>query len=174
MSQSAEHSQWSQQLDNMAVQQDFDSLLDFGDIDLDLPFYDPNQPDQQGDHQLSALADSLDSQHLPSSGVVQPQHQNDGSVAPQQQSLQDPANDFFDFSFQPSYNHNHTHQTGHQQPNYSAAHDHSMQPRAFVPPTPNSVEMHGDAARYLHQLDPQTRAILEQRYQLRKEDLVRL
>ncbi|KAL1633848.1 hypothetical protein SLS56_002728 [Neofusicoccum ribis] len=169
MSQSAQHSQWSQQLDNMAAQQDFDSLLDFGDIDLDIPFYDSTQSHEDGDRQLSALADSLDSQHLPSSGVVQPQGQNNGSAAQHQQPLQDSASDFFDFSFQPQYSHNH--QSGHHQQSFSTPQDHSMQPRAFVPPTPNSVEMHGDAARYLNQLDPQTRAILEQRYQLRKEDL---
>ncbi|GME43294.1 Phosphorus acquisition-controlling protein [Neofusicoccum parvum] len=170
MSQSAQHSQWSQQLDNMAAQQDFDSLLDFGDIDLDIPFYDSTQSHEDGDRQLSALADSLDSQHLPSSGVVQPQGQNNGSASQHQQPLQDSASDFFDFSFQPQYSHNH--QSGHHQQSFSTPQDHSMQPRAFVPPTPNSVEMHGDAARYLNQLDPQTRAILEQRYQLRKEDLL--
>ncbi|KAK7723114.1 hypothetical protein SLS57_004671 [Botryosphaeria dothidea] len=176
MSQSAEHSQWSQQLDNMAVQQDFDNLLDFGDIDLDIPFYDTNHS-QSGDHQLSALADSLDSQHLPSSGVVQPlNHQNDASQSQQQpplhspNNMQDPGNDFFDFTFPNAYSHSHSHQPGHHQQSFSAPQDHSMQPRAFVPPTPNSVEMHGDTARYLNHLDPQSRAILEQRYQLRKED----
>lgn len=43
-----------------------------------------------------------------------------------------------------------------------------------VPPTPNSFEMHGETARFMQQqMDPQQRAILEQRYQLRKEDAVR-
>ncbi|KAK0659093.1 Phosphorus acquisition-controlling protein [Lasiodiplodia hormozganensis] len=170
MSQSAQQHEWSQPLDNMAMQQDFDSLLDFGDIDLDIPFYDSSQA-QPTDNQLSALADSLDSQHLPPSGAVPPQNQDDGSGAQQQQSLQSPSNmqdtnNLFDFTFESAYNH--THQ---QQQNFSAPQDHSMQPRAFVPPTPNSVEMHGDAARYMNHLDPQSRAIMEQRYQLRKEDL---
>ncbi|OMP86794.1 Phosphorus acquisition-controlling protein [Diplodia seriata] len=173
MSQSAPQHQWSQPLDNMAMQQDFDNLLDFGDIDLDIPFYDSGET-QPSDHQLSALADSLDSQHLPPSGAIQPQNQDDGSSAQQQQSLQSPStmqdtSGLFDFSFESAYDH--THQQSQQQQNFSAPHDHSMQPRAFVPPTPNSVEMHGDATRYMHHLDPQTRAILEQRYQLRKEDL---
>ncbi|KKY16679.1 putative phosphorus acquisition-controlling protein [Diplodia seriata] len=174
MSQSAPQHQWSQPLDNMAMQQDFENLLDFGDIDLDIPFYDSGET-QPSDHQLSALADSLDSQHLPPSGAIQPQNQDDGSSAQQQQSLQSPStmqdtSGLFDFSFESAYDH--THQQSQQQQNFSAPHDHSMQPRAFVPPTPNSVEMHGDATRYMHHLDPQTRAILEQRYQLRKEDLV--
>ncbi|KAF4541723.1 Hlh transcription factor [Lasiodiplodia theobromae] len=170
MSQSAQQHEWSQPLDSMAMQQDFDSLLDFGDIDLDIPFYDSSQA-QPTDNQLSALADSLDSQHLPPSGAVPPQNQDDGSGAQQQQSLQSPSNmqdtnNLFDFTFESAYNH--THQ---QQQNFSAPQDHSMQPRAFVPPTPNSVEMHGDAARYMNHLDPQSRAIMDQRYQLRKEDL---
>ncbi|CAK4030621.1 Phosphorus acquisition-controlling [Lecanosticta acicola] len=42
-----------------------------------------------------------------------------------------------------------------------------------VPPTPNSFEMHGETARFMQQqMDPQQRAILEQRYQLRKEDAI--
>ncbi|EKG16643.1 hypothetical protein MPH_06097 [Macrophomina phaseolina MS6] len=82
--------------------------------------------------------------------------------------MQDPGNDFFDFTFPNAYGH--SHQPGHQQQNFSAPPDHSMQPRAFVPPTPNSVEMHGEHARYLNPNDPQSRAIYEQRYQLRKED----
>jgi hypothetical protein len=43
-----------------------------------------------------------------------------------------------------------------------------------VPPTPNSFEMHGEAGRFMQQpMDPQQRAILEQRYQLSKDDAVR-
>ncbi|SMY19934.1 unnamed protein product [Zymoseptoria tritici ST99CH_1A5] len=39
-----------------------------------------------------------------------------------------------------------------------------------VPPTPNSFEMHGEAGKFMQQMDPSHRAMLEQRYQLRKED----
>lgn len=45
---------------------------------------------------------------------------------------------------------------------------------ANVPPTPNSFEMHGETGQFMQNLpplDPQQRAILEQRYQLRKEDV---
>ena len=44
-----------------------------------------------------------------------------------------------------------------------------------VPPTPNSYDMHGRTGHFMHQhaqLDPQQRAILEQRYQLRKDDAI--
>ena len=45
-------------------------------------------------------------------------------------------------------------------------------PPGMVPPTPNSVQMHSDPARYIHQLDAQTRAVLEQQHQMRKENMV--
>lgn len=41
----------------------------------------------------------------------------------------------------------------------------------MVPPTPNSVEMHANAARYMQQMDAQSRAIMEH-YQLSKPDAV--
>ncbi|KAI9702681.1 MAG: hypothetical protein M1820_006065 [Bogoriella megaspora] len=40
----------------------------------------------------------------------------------------------------------------------------------FIPPTPNSIEMQADAEKYLARMDPQMRAALEQRYQLRTGD----
>ena len=49
---------------------------------------------------------------------------------------------------------------------------HAMQHRGIIPLTPNSVEMHGDAARYLQQMDAQSREMLEQHYHLRKDDAV--
>ncbi|KAI8937633.1 hypothetical protein NX059_005339 [Plenodomus lindquistii] len=38
-----------------------------------------------------------------------------------------------------------------------------------VPPTPNSVEMHGDPRRYMQQMDSQ-QALFDQRYHMRKDD----
>lgn len=54
---------------------------------------------------------------------------------------------------------------------------HNYPSTQHVPPTPNSFEMHGEAGRFMQQpqeipgMDPQQRAILAQRYQLRKEDI---
>jgi hypothetical protein len=82
------------------------------------------------------------------------------AVQHQQQQQAYGASQAFQFATQPSY----------------PSHQH-------VPPTPNSFEMHGEAGRFLLQrpqsqhaqplppLDPQQRALLEQRYQLRKEDI---
>ncbi|KAK8161551.1 hypothetical protein IWX90DRAFT_387961 [Phyllosticta citrichinensis] len=134
---------------------EFDNLLDFGDIELDFPIYD-----NKNDHHLSSLHESLQHQH-PSSAAVSPSHQrNDSSQRPSEQ-INSTSGDFFDFSF---------HSTYPQHNDYSMT-EQMVRQRAAVPPTPNSVEMCGDAARYLQQLDSQTRAIVEQRYQLRKDDM---
>ena len=47
-----------------------------------------------------------------------------------------------------------------------------MHQQQMVPPTPNSVEMHGDVGRYLQQLDAQTRAIIEHEFKMRQQDAV--
>ncbi|KAF2141961.1 uncharacterized protein K452DRAFT_249689 [Aplosporella prunicola CBS 121167] len=166
MSQPDQDPQWSQSQHfesmDLPAQEFVDNLLDFDHIDFDLPIDFSGHSSAPNDHQLSALADSLSSQHLPSSGVVQPQQHDDLSNDRHQQSN----NDFFDFTFQPPYE-----QANHQQPNFHLPQDHPMHSHGAVPPTPNSVEMHGGAARYMHHMDPQSRAILEQRFQPRKEDM---
>jgi hypothetical protein len=45
-------------------------------------------------------------------------------------------------------------------------------PASHVPPTPNSFDMHGEAGRFLQQLDVQQRALVEQQYHLQKQDQV--
>jgi hypothetical protein len=47
---------------------------------------------------------------------------------------------------------------------------HSLQ--AIIPPTPNSVEMHSDAAQYLQHMEAQQRAIIDQ-YHLKRPQVVR-
>lgn len=42
----------------------------------------------------------------------------------------------------------------------------------MIPPTPNSVEMHANAAHYMQQMDAQSRVMMEQHYQLSKTDAV--
>ncbi|KAK8226686.1 hypothetical protein HDK77DRAFT_456865 [Phyllosticta capitalensis] len=160
MSQPSQQSHWpDHNIDTMAAVPDheFDNLLDFGDIELDFPIYDTSN---KNDHHLSSLNESLQQQHLSSAAVSPSQHRND----PSQQStdqMHSANNDFFDFTFQSAYP---------QHQDYSMS-EQMMRQRAAVPPTPNSVEMRGDAARYLQQMDSQTRAIVEQRYQLRKDDM---
>ena len=47
-------------------------------------------------------------------------------------------------------------------------HQHSLQ--SVIPPTPNSVEMHSDTAQYLHHLEAQQRAMLDQ-YQVKNQQV---
>jgi len=67
---------------------------------------------------------------------------------------------------------------GRQEHNFPMpqGHPHSNRPPNMIPPTPNSAELQSEAAaRFLAQLDPQTRAqLIEQQYhQLRKAEAVR-
>lgn len=67
------------------------------------------------------------------------------------------------------------------QQNYQPPHEHyqfqgmtAYPMNQQIPPTPNSYEMHGEQGHFLQlQSDSQQRALLEQRYQLGKEDVVR-
>jgi len=66
----------------------------------------------------------------------------------------------------------------HQQQTFQFPQQHQQQqphfqPNQRVPPTPNSLELHGEAGRFMqHQMDAQQRAMLEQQYQMRKEQQV--
>ncbi|KAF2815940.1 uncharacterized protein BDZ99DRAFT_484736 [Mytilinidion resinicola] len=155
----------------------FNDLIDFGELDIDnINFgdtvFEPDHSQDDTNHQSSnELADSLKAQHLqqfaspashsnrhaPPSGLDQAQSARIGSDMSQ-------ANDFYDFNMS-SFS-----QSTQAQVSFSAAQEPAFHSHTGVPPTPNSVEMHGDAARYLQQMDPQTRAFIEQRYQLRKEE----
>lgn len=163
---------------------DFANLIDFENIDLDFSLDYTNAPgnhDHDASQQLSDLADSL---HF-SPQVSQEQHRRDGGVAVQQQHQQHQlhqqhhnqqqqqqqsmpggiphhSTDFFDFSLPSQYGQ-------HGAPAFSQPQD-LYRPHAHVPPTPNSVEMHGDPTRYLQQQMENQQAMFDPRYQLRKED----
>ena len=161
-----------------AADHDFGNLLDFENIDLDFPIsYDQGVSGHEANQQLTELADSLDVQHLQnhfSPQIPQDQHQhqhhNGGAAAQQQQHSNMVGNGmsqggtFFDFGM-PQY-------SGPSASGFTQAQEQIYRPHAGVPPTPNSVEMHGDPARYLQQLDPQ-QAMFDQRFHMRKEDAVR-
>ncbi|KAF2476381.1 uncharacterized protein BDR25DRAFT_277464 [Lindgomyces ingoldianus] len=154
---------------------DFGSLIDFDTLDLDFPIdYTNGASDHDTSQQLADLADSLDVQHLQNhfSPAVSQDHRDGGAaMSSQQQQQQQSAmggnempqseNSFFDFNM-PQY-------TQGNVPPFSAAPDQIFRPHSGVPPTPNSVEIHANAARYLQQMDPQ-QALFDQRYQIRKED----
>jgi hypothetical protein len=177
MENETEPSPWTQaeQYDPMAAQ-DFNALIDFGDLDIDSinfgdTVFEPaagsrhDSNSQDPNQQLSnELADSLNAQHL-QQFTPPVSHRNDNATPGRHDTSQ--AHDFYDFNmaaFTPATQAHHVSFSAPQEPVFHA--------HMGVPPTPNSIEMHGDAARYLQQMDPQTRAFIEQRYQLRKEEVV--
>lgn len=73
--------------------------------------------------------------------------------------------------YQPPMHQQYQHQQ-QQQPSFQFNHQ-QFPPSHQVPPTPNSLELHGEAGRFMQQqMDAQQRAMLEQQYQMRKEQQV--
>lgn len=161
---------------------DFSNLLDF---DLDFSdFANGNSAAHQG-HQLEQLADELDGQHIhnPFSPHIvhhQPNNRAHTPQAPQTQtqtqtqthldttqhaahshSMPQQGTNYFDFSMPYSQS---------SVPAFTQPSDHIYRPHAPVPPTPNSIELHGNPAQYIQHMDTQN-AMFDQRYQMRKEEV---
>jgi hypothetical protein len=154
MAMNSNSSAWSQSESFAALgEQDFGNLVDFDLNHFDFLSYDPNQdgaPKLPDNINLDLLASSAGQQH----GL-------------QQTHLAGGANgNMFDMAIPISFegqqqNHNHAFSMP-QSPE-------SMLQHSMIPPTPNSVEMHGDHNRYLQQMDAQSRAILLQQYQMQQQ-----
>jgi hypothetical protein len=171
---------WSgaEQFDMAAAEHDFSNLLDF---DLDFSeFANGASVGHSGQQQLEQLADELDVQHLHNPFSPQLDHQQHPNQHPQQhrngartpgapqpQRHMDahphsmPAQSSF-FEFSMPYQQ-------HGVPAFTQAPD-MYRPHAPVPPTPNSMDLHGDPARYLQQMDAQ-HAMFDQRFQMRKDEV---
>ncbi|KZM20483.1 uncharacterized protein EKO05_0004511 [Ascochyta rabiei] len=153
-----------------AADQDFGNLIDFDHFnDLDLPDFN-NIAFSHGGSQNSAMADALDVLHHqdhPFPPQV-PQHHGDGASGSQQaqHSMPQPSASFFDYGINGMNGLSQFNQAG--TPVFSQAPEQVFRPHHGVPPTPNSVEMHGDPHRYLHHMDQQ--ALYDQRYRLHKDD----
>lgn len=173
----ASASSWSgeDQFDGLgpAAEHDFGNLINFDDLNIDfsIDYGNSSANHHETSQQLSDLADSLDVQHLQSHfpAPAGQDHRDSAGAGSQQQNAMGgngiaPAeNSFFDFDM-PQFSQTTT-------PAFPAAQDQIFRPHMGVPPTPNSAEMHGNAARYIQQMDPQ-QALFDQRYQMRKEDAV--
>lgn len=172
--------QWSQaeQLEQMVPIQDMDfsTFLDIGDIDLTSfpsleqeqpnglqPPNTPFDPDMQGMRVGHAAHDfAADNFDMPMQmGQDQIMH---GSHNGSNTDLRD----FAGSVGQPMWN--------GQQHSLQQDQNNTFRPPHHIPPTPNSYEFHGnDAGRYMQQqMDAQTRAFLEQRYQMRKDEFTPL
>jgi hypothetical protein len=139
-----------------ATEQSFGDFVDFDNLDLDLSEFNYNG--------AAPLADIPSSLHDFPTQLPQHHHNGaNGGQQPQGNMGGHPANAFtFDYSL------GQFSQAG--TPAFQAQ-DHIFRPHNGVPPTPNSVEMHGDPHRYMHQMDPQ-QALFDQRYHMRKDDAV--
>ncbi|TKA45472.1 hypothetical protein B0A54_04011 [Friedmanniomyces endolithicus] len=190
---------WSQpELDPMAQMSsadldDLGNLFEFGDIDLNNipnvdtnPFGDALQQAQNLSHPGTPL-NSMSTAPAPSGtsaqdfgGHDQYSVQQDAERQREQYMLrsvnQTPtSHPFTEPMYQPSmqqlYGLPHPQQFQYPQ-------QHGFPPNHHVPPTPNSFDMRGEAGRFMqhqqqqHQLDPQQRAIMEQLYQIRKDDAI--
>ena len=153
---------------------------DFGGIfdNLDLEFHEFTNASEHDSAQdlkdLKDLTDSLDVQHLQNQFSLSqsPQHHHDGAPQVSQQT-QDaigrtsmPQSDSCFMLFDtPGFAHS-------SQQQFSAPQEQTFHPSGQVPPTPNSVEMHGGTAHFVEQM-PQNGTMFGQ-YQMRKEDAVGL
>ncbi|CAG5177797.1 uncharacterized protein ALTATR162_LOCUS8383 [Alternaria atra] len=159
----AEHFQMDPATEDFAGAEfiDFDNL----DLHFSIDGYNHEGPASNG-NQLADLTESLNVHHLQGQFPPQlPQDHHDGANGGQQvqnmggHDMSQPANNFFDYGM-PQYS-----QAG--TPAFTQVQDQIYRPHQGVPPTPNSIEMHGDPHRYL-QLDHQS--LFDQRYHMRKDD----
>ena len=144
----------------MTTLQDSDFSNLFDDIDLDLNFYDAEVNPKIPDGLNVALG----------GGASHPEHQSGQGVSAHQhhhlaqQNLTSTADDMsqgaviFDFSVPMDVQF------------AIPAGAHNMSTHSMIPPTPNSAELHGDAMRYMQQLEAQ-RIMMEQ-YQMKKDEAV--
>ena len=168
---------------------DLGNLFEFGDIDLNnIPSVEPGQYgeqlQQQQQHpshpntpfhdmgQALPLPDTAahgfgGHEHFPISQNMdqqQAQHfmgQHDGHVPTSNPYTTEP---MYQSSMQQPY---------HQHPQkFQFQPQQAFPPGHHVPPTPNSYEMHGETGHFMQQLDLQQRAILEQRFHVRKDDAI--
>lgn len=176
--------QWSHSGDNFemmaGVTGDGTDFSNFFDTDFDQEFPLFNQPASAAEQQPNNLHDVLD-----------PQLMQQGQSGQQQQLQRQPhltrsAHDNVSPNFAAAgtdrngnaifahMQHGHFDQMQQQgdQSQLFMAENGQFHPHNAVPPTPNSMKMHGDPRQYIQQMDPQTRAAFEQQYQMRKEGMV--
>jgi hypothetical protein len=133
-----------------------EDLINFDTLDLDLEGFNYNGDfSNQGGN-----ADMSNSLHVHDFSTTPqiPQYQHNGAQGGQQHNM--PTFDYSMGQFS---------QAG--TPVFPQAQDHMFRPHHGVPPTPNSVEMHGDPHRYMQHMESQ-QALFDQRYHMRKEDAV--
>ncbi|KAH7079338.1 hypothetical protein BKA63DRAFT_264130 [Paraphoma chrysanthemicola] len=150
----------AEQFDAMdaTTEQSFGDLINFDQLDLDLSEFSYNNGEYShgGSNALHDFTPQIPQHHSNGAqGGQQPQSAMGGHSMPQHTN---------GFSF--DYAMGQYSQAG--TPVFTQAPDQVYRPHQGVPPTPNSIEMHGDPHRYMQQADQQ--ALFDQRYSMRKDD----
>ncbi|PPJ61305.1 hypothetical protein CBER1_05102 [Cercospora berteroae] len=175
---------WSRSVDDMdpltlnASMDDLGNLFEFGDIDLNnLANIDTSASyDEHMQHTSTHPSTPFNELNEPHTILGGNAHdfagqQRFGPSASADQAQRHPQSSQFpsDVAFQQSMQQHDFHPS--QSFQFQAMPGYSMHQQ--IPPTPNSYEMHGEPGRFLQsQLDSQQRALLEQKYHLRKEDAI--
>lgn len=170
-------------MDNMAMTAELDdlgNLFEFGDLDLavDSAQYGahlqqhPHQHQQQsaGTHPNTPFDEMNEAQAMQASSAQDFDQYEQARKQLQYRGLPQTSHPYTsEPMYQPSMQ-----QSYHPGQQYAFPGMQGFPPSQHVPLTPNSFGMHGETAPFMQQqqMDPQQRAILEQRYQLRKEDAV--
>ena len=156
-----------------APEEDFASFLEFDDLHLNYGNYELGQAggqveSQNGINTLDSGMENGAGLDGLKQGTLLQQHDEAGHEEMQQpveltsmEDMTESAEPLMDFDLQSEIFH---HQQQHMQT--QTFHHH-----AVIPPTPNSMKMHGGAEHYYPQLDLQAQAIYE-RYSRMKEDQV--
>lgn len=156
-----------------APEDDFASFLEFDDLHLNYGDYDVSQADDQGNSQdaVNALDTGMENGGLTGldEGHLLYQHAEAGhnEMQPAEEmasmgNLTESAEPLMDFNLQTEIFHQ---QQQHMQTQ-------NFHPHAVIPPTPNSMKMHGGAGHYYPQLDLHQAQAIYERYSRMKEDQV--
>lgn len=128
-------------------EEDYASFLEFDDLQLNFPPFDPDPPATATGHHEPVDHPIL---HIPTS-------------MPDMHDIHRSAESLLDLSIQAQlYHHHHQQHQQHQQQQYEhQVHGQYMQ-HGMIPLTPNSVEMHGGQLQPYGPVDPHARAAYEQ------------
>ena len=154
-----------------APEDDFTNFLDLGNFQLDFPAFDPAAHGEARVHHDdghdvdTSMDDAGDVNGRKETHAPQTQQEQGrvrhSSSAPMMQHVQTPADAMMEMNMQAQLLHRQQQRMREQ----------GFQRPSIIPPTPNSIEMHGGTANFYQQLDAQSQALME-RYQRIKEDQV--
>ncbi len=176
MAASREQQQWSSHGEQFDLLPGVGDDADFGDfldlnLDQEFPIFDLGA--EHGHQQQADIQDVLDPQLL--------QEADQHSMAEQHRSQVLSSHDRNNPNFALAAAEQHGNAMYHHNANghYELMQQHGSEkhtmfsPQGIVPPTPNSVQMYSDRAGYMRRLDAQALAGVDQRYPMRKENMVR-